>query len=574
MNNLEVQPSEEFGQMLKSQYPKPGFIHLLNRFYPALIAGVVITALFILHTPSQKTVPEAYSPVVYSLNEYDSVSEPVAINLPDSGVSTGLVDSSSRIKGKVKHIYTYDKHLMFPVTGESSFVKASEGIHVTFDGSIMEANTNEYGEYYVVFSRENVFDTVHLKFISIPDIFTIRDTTICGLQFTGLFRKCIGEWIQSDGLYLQDKGDQFTVRADTYGSYCLIRSNSDSCGNYTDSLTIRFIPEAKISYELISPALCYGDDVKLRLIAPDPAKTKAWLNRGDITRDSNGICVLDPDYSGDKPVICYFSYTDKYCSVSDSIIIELPEKPAYELQPVPANCNEPGRIELHASHQDDLELVLADNTENYTIDRLSPGSYDLFVIDDKGCRYGHTVEVENEGDIIAEFEVKMSLDGMSVQTIDKSRGVDEYAGNLRYEWYMNGKFVSDMQQPVLDMNEISNTIRLRVYYGNNCFDEYVMNDVRPDHDLIRCANFFTPNSDGQNDEFRVILDPRLVDFKAVIMNRAGNLIYEWNDPEMGWDGKIIGGEYAAESVYFYVIQAFDSTGSPVEKRGTIQLIRD
>lgn len=66
-------------------------------------------------------------------------------------------------------------------------------------------------------------------------------------------------------------------------------------------------------------------------------------------------------------------------------------------------------------------------------------------------------------------------------------------------------------------------------------------------------NVFTPNGDGQNDEFR-ILYRSLRDYHIWVYNRWGKLVYESTDPSRGWDGTI-NGRPAAEGAYYYVIRA-------------------
>ena len=70
---------------------------------------------------------------------------------------------------------------------------------------------------------------------------------------------------------------------------------------------------------------------------------------------------------------------------------------------------------------------------------------------------------------------------------------------------------------------------------------------------LRVPNVFTPNGDGVNDEFRVA-HRSLKEFHCEIYNRWGKLVYQWDDPNKGWDGTI-NGKPAAEGAYFYVIRA-------------------
>lgn len=66
-------------------------------------------------------------------------------------------------------------------------------------------------------------------------------------------------------------------------------------------------------------------------------------------------------------------------------------------------------------------------------------------------------------------------------------------------------------------------------------------------------NVFTPNGDGQNDEFRVSYRS-IIEFECWVYNRWGKLVYHWTDPAKGWDGNI-NGRPAAEGAYYYVIRA-------------------
>lgn len=87
---------------------------------------------------------------------------------------------------------------------------------------------------------------------------------------------------------------------------------------------------------------------------------------------------------------------------------------------------------------------------------------------------------------------------------------------------------------------------------------------------LQVPNVFTPNGDGQNDEFRVAYKS-LVEFECVIFNRWGRKIYQWSDPSKGWDGTI-NGKDAAPGTYFYIINAKGTDGRKWKKSGDINLI--
>ncbi len=88
---------------------------------------------------------------------------------------------------------------------------------------------------------------------------------------------------------------------------------------------------------------------------------------------------------------------------------------------------------------------------------------------------------------------------------------------------------------------------------------------------IEAPNVFTPNGDGHNDEFRVAYKS-IIKFDAWVYNRWGRLVYHWEDPMKGWDGKI-GGKDASTGAYFYVIKAVGADGKKYKLKGDINLLR-
>ena len=85
-------------------------------------------------------------------------------------------------------------------------------------------------------------------------------------------------------------------------------------------------------------------------------------------------------------------------------------------------------------------------------------------------------------------------------------------------------------------------------------------------------NAFTPGSSiGMNDVYKVKYKS-LVKFKATIFNRWGNLIYQWDDPEQGWDGTVAG-KYVPTGVYYIVVDAQGADGKRYKKSSDINILR-
>ncbi len=117
----------------------------------------------------------------------------------------------------------------------------------------------------------------------------------------------------------------------------------------------------------------------------------------------------------------------------------------------------------------------------------------------------------------------------------------------------------------------SGTFKVKlVASSQQCKDSTVFS-ITVTESSLDCPNFFTPRSTpGENDLFRVSYES-LISFHGKILNRWGNLLFEWDDPDEGWDGTYKG-QAVSPGVYFYIITAKGSDGIEYVKRGDINLI--
>lgn len=96
--------------------------------------------------------------------------------------------------------------------------------------------------------------------------------------------------------------------------------------------------------------------------------------------------------------------------------------------------------------------------------------------------------------------------------------------------------------------------------------------------LYNLPNTFTPNGDGQNDEFRPYpyCFIERVDFE--VYNRWGQLVFTTTDPDLRWDGTNLSGDELAEGTYTYICRVFEQRSGGLQEsenllRGYIELIR-
>jgi len=90
---------------------------------------------------------------------------------------------------------------------------------------------------------------------------------------------------------------------------------------------------------------------------------------------------------------------------------------------------------------------------------------------------------------------------------------------------------------------------------------------------LSMPNAFSPNGDGINDIYKAKDGYKsIVKFKAVIYNRWGQKIFEWNNPAEGWDGTIHGKD-AKQGVYFVHVEAKGADGRTFNIKRDVNLLR-
>jgi gliding motility-associated-like protein len=118
-------------------------------------------------------------------------------------------------------------------------------------------------------------------------------------------------------------------------------------------------------------------------------------------------------------------------------------------------------------------------------------------------------------------------------------------------------------------------VTLSVADTNGCSDTIIKTvDILPDY-IFFTPNTFTPNGDGINDLFmpagRGILE---TGYHFFIYNRWGDLLFETNDINEGWDGKAnTGGKTVQADVYVWLIITKDINRRPHQYTGHVTLLK-
>lgn len=142
---------------------------------------------------------------------------------------------------------------------------------------------------------------------------------------------------------------------------------------------------------------------------------------------------------------------------------------------------------------------------------------------------------------------------------------------LTYEWDFGDGGTSSEAQPVHTYTETGTyEVVLRTITANGCEDEVMKTvDIFPDYAVFP-ANAFSPNGDGLNDYFEV-KTVAVSKYNIKVYNRWGQIIFESDNVEKHWDGKVKG-ELVPAGSYIYHVIITNMVGETTEKRGTVNVI--
>lgn len=153
-------------------------------------------------------------------------------------------------------------------------------------------------------------------------------------------------------------------------------------------------------------------------------------------------------------------------------------------------------------------------------------------------------------------------------------------GATTYQWNFGDGYTSTLTSPVHTFpsdDPGTYQIKLTVYSAHGCWDTAYVNIEVQDELIYYVPNSFTPDNDEHNPVFKPVFtsgfDP--FDYKLSIFNRWGEIVFESNDAQYGWDGTYTGSDgLVQDGTYTWKIE-FKTKRSDERKLvvGSVTLIR-
>jgi gliding motility-associated-like protein len=170
---------------------------------------------------------------------------------------------------------------------------------------------------------------------------------------------------------------------------------------------------------------------------------------------------------------------------------------------------------------------------------------------------------------------KFDFDPRETDILNTNITFDNYSVDADfYSWNFGDGATSNQMNPVHKyQQEGSFIITLIASNAFGCKDTAIDELLIEPHFDFYIPNAFTPDNDGLNDIFTAVGEA-IETFSMQIFNRWGELIYETNDLEKGWDGTAKGGsEVSMTGVYVYNIKLKDWEGVNHKFVGKVSLLK-
>lgn len=198
----------------------------------------------------------------------------------------------------------------------------------------------------------------------------------------------------------------------------------------------------------------------------------------------------------------------------------------------------------------------------------------LISASDKGCENSKSLRIDYKVQPTASFSVDKSENfvGPSYKFINESKYADSYL----WTFGETGNISIDENPETVTFSysdDLTPTVCLEASNDNGCYTEFCVDlKLRSAADSVFIPSVFTPNGDGVNEEFLPILSGIVPqNYSLSIFNRWGQVLFETNNPNQGWNGEV-NGELSREEAYMYLLEFTNRlTGESIKETGVVNL---
>jgi gliding motility-associated-like protein len=394
-------------------------------------------------------------------------------------------------------------------------------------------------------------------------------------------------WVNSvtnDTLFTQD----ITVPLDQTTTFMLFFSSADGCEDLMEEVTIEVLP-LPVTDLISNTTICFGESIQLNLDSDDNS-TYTWTSTDPAFNQFN---VAEPVVSPAQTATYTLVADNGICPLDpQEVTVEVIGVVTLSLQGPNGLVCSGDEVQLTANaiggssedqfnwtgsdgttYQGDTILVAPEATTQYTLDYTSGG----------GCQMltdSLLVQVEEgvtiNGLIFEPDTVTYFIGNTVTITADYETNLTE---GLIFSWFQNGELIQSgegLEQITVDLLQADTVpFSLIIETPSGCTALFT-SSILVERPIVDVPNVFTPNDDGDNDFFNIVVQGNsfgaieIVEFQ--VYNRWGQQVYDNETPDTGWDGRMNNNEQPTEA-YFYQISVAYLNGETLNFQGSVTLVR-
>jgi len=392
-------------------------------------------------------------------------------------------------------------------------------------------------------------------------------------------------WIDANGLQYSGSTITFTNAAQANGGvYTLTVTSTAGCVSTATTLIV-VNPTPSCSISANSP-VCSGEELKFNT-TQSGAQTYIWSGPNGYTSTLKNPEIAEAliTHNGNYTLTVK---SDKNCTASTTISVLVNQLPDINISAINTKgcaplCNV-GFTATTNSNITKYEWNLGNGTTGSSTSIAdvcfpSSGAYtpSVTVTDNNNCRNTAVSNVQVYPKPVADY--KYSPNPINILNPLVNFSDISYGGDINsWFWAINpGNFDTyTVQNPIITFKDTGiYAVHMVVTNTHGCKDTaskaiYVYEDF-----MFYVPNAFTPNGDGQNDEFRPILT-NVSNYRMLIFDRWGKEVFETKDLNKGWDGvvksKLNNAITTKQEVYIWRIE-YSSKGKSGVQSGHVTLIK-
>jgi len=421
------------------------------------------------------------------------------------------------------------------------------------NSTLSTLTTNQSGNYTLTVTDNKGCvgsDEINLTVNNLPVIDLGNDTIICKEQTITL--NAGDEYID----YLWSNGSSVkTIEVNKVGEYSVKVTDNNGCvGNDELSISIEEL-DFSIQNEY---NICKNDIAILKTDQHKNIEKILWndtLASATFTTDVSGIHFVK-------------GVSKKGCSVTKNTFINIVDLPSLDIE-----------REINICDEDNYEIKL--NLNNYKIKWENGSTQNRMLVKNTKIEYFNLINETPKISCSIADSIKVNFNFSPEKIVMR----DEYfcfdnndtlylniPTKAKY-YYLNNDNRSILTENIIPITQEGEYLITSFNY-ENCSIDQTVNIINQCEIKILIPNSFSPNDDGLNDIFKPHIE-NVNEYEMYIYNRWGDIIFQTNDINVGWDG-FYKNNKVQNDVYVYLIRLKGDKNSYLkfeEYKGTITVLK-